>query len=323
VEKRKERLREDEMKKADKRETIGDGNREKWEMQEKLDRYHEGLRSAFVEKRIRAGHGISWNPMHAKNTQQNMSTLKCPCHLDITKMTKSDQLGPLMNTNHRRSRCRRNPSHIVNTNQLQFHEQYCEDKDAQVCPSCLRTIGSDRQSWMQHFHDIHIHDAQKPYPPWVNISNEEYSQDTRMWARIIHTKSGSCCEAAKFRKEKNKQDKKQRRKREIKIKKAIEVLRRNVEIPAPPNPDSNWDEDETRREELRRAEKAEEEGRDWDEQQNTNHIRELYRERQYRRDRQEGKGSKAEEIAQAEAQVESEAEEEAEAEVEAEAAREE
>jgi hypothetical protein len=111
-------------------------------------------RRALDEKRIRAGHGTNY--LQAENTQQNMSSFKCPCHPGMTKMTKSDQLGTLMNTNYIRSRCRRNPSHIVNTNQLQFHELYCEDKDTQVCPSCLRTIGKDKQSWMQHFHDIHI-----------------------------------------------------------------------------------------------------------------------------------------------------------------------
>jgi hypothetical protein len=110
-----------------------------------------------------------------------------------------------------------------------------------------------------------------------------------MWAKVIHIKSGGCCEAAKIRKEKLKQEKKQRRKREIKMRKAIAVLRRNVEIPAPPIRGENWEVEEEKRTALWRAEKEEQERRDWDEQQNINHIRELYRTRQYRRDRQEGK----------------------------------
>jgi hypothetical protein len=125
-------------------------------------------------------------------------------------MEKSDQLGPLVNIHYRRSRCRKNPSHIVNTNQLQFHELYSEVKQSQVCPSCLRTIGNDKLSWMQHFHDIHIQDNPRTSPPMTNMSESEYAQEDQLWARVIHTKSGGCCEAAKIRKEKQKQEKKQR-----------------------------------------------------------------------------------------------------------------
>jgi hypothetical protein len=122
--------------------------------------------------------------VNAENTQQNMSTLKCQCHPGTTRMTKSDQLGPLMNKNNR-SRCRKNPTHIVNSNQLHFHKKYCENTDTQVCPHSLQTIGWGRMAWMQQYHDTHIHDIPRIHPPLVNILNEEYSEDTRMWGRVV------------------------------------------------------------------------------------------------------------------------------------------
>jgi hypothetical protein len=172
------------------------------------ERLIEGTAQAGGSGRCRYQRG------QAPNTQQNMGKFKCERHPDMTRVTGSDQLGNISDINYVRNRCRMNSGHIIEGGEaeLREHERTCKEYEESkqkywICIVCFKSIDNTKKAFVQHIHDVHLHDIKQGLyqmgVPWPNFNAGEYSEMTRLWVTVTHTRSRRCCTAARVSRERD------------------------------------------------------------------------------------------------------------------------